>query len=263
MKFDDLEATLKKRPDGAPSDLELDRLASGDLDPEQAAELQSRVVQFAETQERLAEIRKGLDAFPDVDERAQMAAIRRRLDEEQPSLVKRLMRGMMFLSPVVAVAAVTLLVMPRGGEGPATGTGRDEPLETVRLKGGLKLEVVRKRGERAEKVVSGSAFHAGDSLRFVISLPSAGQVNVVGVEAEGDLYVAWPLPDQDVATKRPAGDAQALPGAVELDDSKGEEMLYLVHCPEAVSPTCTSAGEGKPPRCQDGCALTPFLIRKE
>ncbi|MFO0657130.1 MAG: hypothetical protein U0787_18905 [Polyangia bacterium] len=80
------------------------------------------------------------------------------------------------------------------------------------------------------EALSGDSFAPGDTLRFVVDLPAPSRVSVLGVEASGALYVAWPQDDK-AAVAREAGKAQALEGAVVLDEKLGRETLYLVTCP--------------------------------
>jgi hypothetical protein len=116
-------------------------------------------------------------------------------------------------------------------------------------------------------VASGETFHPGDRLRFVVDLPFSGHVNVLGVEASGKLYVAWPIAE-NVPTLREVGMLQELPGALGLDASSGREMLYLVECPVAVGPPAIACqvkslpGASAPLVCPSGCLLTPFVLHK-
>lgn len=262
MNFDALEKTLRSRPEGAPTDLELDRLVTGQLDPEEAREIEARAMGFPETAARLAELRRGLAAFPDVDERPILANIRKRLSDEPKGLLSRL-NVLWMMAPVAAVGVLGLLLWPQGPAGVDGADGPALPEDAVRLKGTIKLEVVRKRGDKAEAALSGASFEAGDTLRFVVSLPSDAHIAIVGVEQDGTLYTAWPLPSHDAEPELKAGLKQALPGAVTLDDKGGREMLYLIACPPGVSPGCTSQGASKPPTCAKGCRSTPFELRKE
>jgi hypothetical protein len=135
----------------------------------------------------------------------------------------------------------------------------------VREKGGLSLQVVRLVGDHTERPLSGDAFHAGDRLRFIVDLPSAGHINVLGSEATGGMYVGWPT-QEGGATLRSAGKRQELPGAVVLDSSVGRETIYLAFCPAAVgvpAVVCHAGAVGAPPSCPDGCALTPFVLDKK
>lgn len=85
---------------------------------------------------------------------------------------------------------------------------------------------------------------------------------VVGLEASGELYAAFPVGRGEVRS-RPLGQGadQVLPGAVELDDSIGREALVLVRCSQAFELRELEVADGRlvaPP----GCATSPFLLEK-
>ncbi len=71
---------------------------------------------------------------------------------------------------------------------------------------------------------------------------------------------------QDAAqidTERPAQKGQQLPGAVTLDESPGDESLYLVECPHGSGPPkCITQGTDQPPACTKGCAMIRFVLKK-
>ncbi|HZI14521.1 MAG TPA: hypothetical protein VE153_29405 [Myxococcus sp.] len=246
MKLPDFSSLREGRPD-CPSDFTLDRLHAGELPSQAAAEAERHVAGCAECGARMAGRRAGFDGLEGVDPRAMLARIRSGLDRP-PSLLERLRRFMAPLA-VAATAAVALLVFTH--EAPGT-----------RLKGPLGLRVFRLAGEHAEEMVSGAAFAPGDRLRFTVDLPGGGHVAVLGVEASGALYTAWPL-EAGATTRFEAGSGLELPGAVALDAQPGRETLYLVHCPlEVGPPRCASRGAGSAPECPEGCATTSFLLEK-
>jgi hypothetical protein len=205
----------------------------------------------------MAERRAGFDGLESVDPRAMLAGIRTRLAEpERPALISRLSdwaRRLLGPAAALAVAAVALLVV----------THRPVEPPRTRLKGSLALHVFRLVDGRSMEASSGDSFSPGDRIRFVIDLPTEGQVAVFGVEASGALYKAWPL-TAGLPTRFAAGMGLELPGAVSLDAKPGRETLYLVQCPpEAGSPSCTSAGPGARPMCSEGCLSTPFVLDKQ
>jgi hypothetical protein len=236
--------TLRAGKPGCPSDLALDRLHHGELAADPAEALRRHLGGCADCAARLAERTRGFDAVPGADPRRVLAGIRRGLDAPAPRA------RWPWLAALAGVAAsLALLPLLRPG-GPAS-----------RTKGGLALHVYRARGERAEAMISGDRFAPGDRLRFVVDLPSAGAVRVVGVEARGALYTAWPQDPAAPSTLGP-GEGIALPGAVALDAQPGRETLYLVHCPAPLGPPVCAAAAGEAPRCTAGCALSPFVLEK-
>jgi hypothetical protein len=248
-------STLRAGRAECPSDFTLDRLHTGELPAEQSQAAERHVAGCADCGARMAERRAGFDAIPGVDPRVMLGRIRTGLDRPA-SLPERLRGGVRrLLAPlaVVATAAIALVVVTRGDV---------EPVET-RMKGALALHVYRLAGERAEEMVSGGAFSPGDRLRFAVDLPAEGHVTVLGVEASGALYTAWPL-DAETATRFDKGKGIELSGAVSLDAQPGRETLYLVHCPTQVGPPrCTSQGADAAPACPAGCVSSAFVMEKQ
>lgn len=241
------------RPE-CPSDFALDRLHSGELPPAEARETERHVAGCAECGPRLAERQAGFGAIDGVDPRAMLARIRTGLDAPaQAPLSERLigwMRRLLAPMAMVAMAAVVLVVVVPGQQ------------QGTRMKGALALHVFRLTGDHAEEVVSGDTFAPGDRLRFVVDVPAEGHVTVLGVEASGTLYTAWPL-EPGVQTRFEEGNGLELPGAVSLDAQPGRELLHLVHCPlEVGPPECTSAGASEKPVCPEGCVVTSFILEK-
>jgi len=257
---------------GCPSDFALDRLQAGELGEAQASSLRQHIAQCSPCEGRMATRQAGFAALVDLDERRMLASMRRRLDEDPPSLRSRLLAALRRLSvPLVAATGLAVLAVVligraplETGRGPGTDPGTDPGSDQTREKGGLSLSVFRLVDGHAQQALSGDHFAAGDRLRFVVDLPIAGQVAVLGVESQGGLYVAWPTLPRD--TQRPAGRKQELPGAVALDASVGKETLYLVLCPSsgpAPSSACEAAGNvDAPPRCPRGCQLSAFVLDK-
>ncbi|MCA9559895.1 MAG: hypothetical protein KC583_15205, partial [Myxococcales bacterium] len=219
----------------------------------------------------VAESRRGPAAIPGIDADAVFGKILARVETQaeapaapsRPSLWARLaaffdVRAMGALA--AAAAAVIVFFALRPSTQPGTPIGGD-PFG-VRAKGDLALELVRKTPGGAERMVSGDKFGANDEIRFVVTLPDKGRVEIVGVEASGDLYTAWPLPEHQADPVLPKGSKQSLPGAVQLDGQPGTERLYLAFCPPTTAPACTSAGAEAAPHCAEACRLTPFVVVK-
>jgi len=257
-------ARLAAGSPGCPSDLALDRLHAGELGDEQAASLRQHIAGCTRCPERMSSRQAGFAAARDLDERALLASIRRRIDAEPPSLRSRvaglLRRFGAPLSMAAGLAVVAVVLLSRS----PTVTDGDIGPDQTREKGGLSLSVFRLVNGRAQQALSGDHFVTGDRLRFVVDLPRAGQVAVLGVEGQGSLYVAWP--SDASATQRSAGKRQELPGAVALDGSIGKETLYLVLCPStgpSPASACQAAGSvGAAPSCPPGCLQTPFVLNK-
>jgi hypothetical protein len=270
MSLDDFGSFLDEEPDQekkAPSSLDLDRLAAEQLPREQARSLEAEVMADPERANELKRRRLGTDAIDWVDTDALLGRIKAELGQPQaeatarPGFWARLFANQsvwMGLLATGAAAAVAVFALRPG----APGVAPLDPTSGVRAKGALRLQVFRQKGEGAELMASGATFRAGDTLGFKVDAPGAGVIHVLGVDAAGALYTAWPLPDHVDAPTHLGGPVNnhALPGAVELDDAPGPETLYLVHCPPGADPTCTVASAGI--RCPEGCATTPFTLEK-
>lgn len=275
MNAQDL-ARLRAGNAECPSDLALDRLHAGELPQAESQQLSAHVAACTTCPQRMAERRAGFDALPEVDPRPLLSAIRRGLHEtEREPAARRWLRQVTLLFAPMAAATAALLLFtwvrrsdlehPLASPPGSSGTAVSEP-DVIRLKGSLGLHVYRLREGRkegAQAAISGDQFAPGDRLRFVVDLPSSGQIAILGVEADGDLYTAWPGQAELSESARPAGRGQELPGAVALDQSLGQETLYLVHCPQAgAPPRCASMGAQAPPQCGTGCSLVSFVIHK-
>ena len=234
---------LRQGNPDCPSDLRLEQLVSGAL--AEGSDVAVHVSGCASCGPRVAVLRQGWAALPS-DPRPMLAAVRRAaaVPLATPWWRRALVPGLLFTAALVAVVMSSA-----------------PPVDEVRVKGGLQLRVFRLEKGHSQEVLSGASFAPGDRLRFVVDVPSAGAVSVVGIDHTGALYRAWPPAAEDV--KRSAGAAQELPGAVALDDTHGDETLYLVHCPgRETAPVCESAGAGQAPRCEAGCELTAFVVKK-
>lgn len=252
-------------PPGCPSELALDKLHAGELDDnavaEHAASCEHCVV-------RMAERAQGFDAIGGVDADALLRQIEARLAPAQkPSWVERLARllfpkqgfGMVSVLALfaVVVGATWLVVRDQDTTTDATTTG-----DVIRSKGGVGLRVFRKRGNDQTEVFSGSDFRSGDELRFKVSLQEAGYAMVVGVEASGRLWSAFPI-DGDAAERFGEGKDQSLDEAIELDDSSGREWLHLVACPAAFGLSDLQRGDQPDQlRVPGDCAQTAFEMDK-
>ena len=141
-------------------------------------------------------------------------------------------RARYWLPGLLAAAAIPLLIwlsVPVDGS-LSSLEGRSD---AVQVKGHLPiLTVFRQFDGSVVKVPEGTQFRAGDHLRFGASLSKPAQVMVVGYETNGRPYVCFPADGSEFSRLVRTADAEALPGAVALDESIGEEWIFLVACPE-------------------------------
>jgi hypothetical protein len=186
----------------------------------------------------MAEIEAGFGGVPDLDARALAGRIRESVGDQAPPAVHRALmrmaredgdergRGWVLMACAAAASAVlVMLVLWWPGE-------PRPPEEGIRTKGAVRLLVFRKKGEAFEPTASGERFSPGDVVKFGVSVPAEGHLMVLGVEADGERYVAFPADGSELSrpVQATTGPGEALPGAVELDDSMGEERLHLVFC---------------------------------
>jgi hypothetical protein len=259
------------QPD-CPSDLALDSLAVNEASPEEAGSWRTHIAGCTHCQGRMAMRRQGFEAFPELDAKQPLLALHAfREVSQRPRLHERLLAGLRgprwaFLTAGVAAAAVLTIVLLRDRAPDPIDDPTQEPQE-VRIKGAFAMHVFRQRSEGAEEMVSGDRFRPGDNLRFVVDLPRPGHISIIGVDTQGNKYIAWPLPqhvaEQKADTQRQAGKHQELPGSVTLDDSNGEESLYLVLCPTVAElAQCHRDAKSTKLGCPAGCSTFSFKLGK-
>lgn len=248
-------SSLRRYGPECPSDWRLDQLHAGELAASEAGATRQHLAGCQTCTARMAERTAGFNAISEVDPRVMLARIRAGVDSRaRPSLLDRLRSwGRGLLAPVALAATAGIAVF--------IATSNEQSGPDTRMKGGLALHVFRLAGDHAEEALSGDRFAPGDRLRFSVDLPTEGHVSVLGIEAGGTLYTAWPL-EPGMQTRFAAVNGIELPGAVVLDEQPGRETLYLVHCPLQVgTPACTPSTGGKP-SCPQGCAMTAFVLDK-
>lgn len=255
-------ASLRAGGANCPSDLALDRMHAGELTGEAKTHIESHLRDCPICPQRLAERATGFDAFPQLDARPVLAAVHRRIAEESSASESRfsLKKLLAVLIPAAALGAVAVITVIGGSPHAPLSQG-----DGVREKGNAALHVYRQQGERSIEMLSGDTFSPGDHIRFAVDLPTRSYIGVLGVEASGALYVAWPQDDKAM-TLLDAGKGQQLPGAVVLDEKPGRETLYLVACREPLGApglVCKSAGPAAAPSCPLGCTLSPFGLQKK
>ncbi len=244
-----------------PSDLALDRLYADELDGEAAARIEARLAASPDDRARFEALDRHFDDIDEVDPRRLLASIRR--EAEQPAtLMERLRAGWMAWIGglvVVGAAVIAFFVLRPAANGPdGLGPGPD----IVTLKGGPVLAVQRRGADgRGQPVASGEPVAPGDTLKFTVTLSARSAVRIIGVEADGARYDAFPLEGGPSPIIEP-GEKVPLGGAVTLDDAEGRETLFLLACPAEVEPAdCRVGADG--PACPDGCRFDRFVLDKQ
>lgn len=224
-----------------PSELTLDAY---ELDELRDPPLMAHIRRCPECQGRLEARRSEFSAMPGRD--AMLASLHVQLAEPGPLRRPgwRIWGGML----VAAAAAVLFVVRP---EAPA-----------LRSKGAMGLSIYVEREGEVVQASSGEVFHPGERLRFEVDLSRSAEIMILGREASGAVYGAFPI-GEGVLRSRPmqGGADQVLPGAVQLDASVGREVLYLVGCERAFDSSQLDLG-AVPPRAPEGCGLSRFVLDK-
>jgi hypothetical protein len=238
----------------APSDLLVDAYVAGEATAEERARVEAWCARDPALRAAIEVRRRGFAALPGARPDAMLRNIERAL-APAPRRRRFGWRGVTTLG-ALAAAAVALWF----GRAPAV----DAPLGGgVRAKGSLGLRVFRDRGGRVSEALPGERFEAGDRLRFrPEGLPDAGQVMVVGMEAGGALFAYAPAGGRRSVPVSQRDAEGALPGAAELDASRGREWANLVWCPEAFGlEDLRAEGPGRlqPPA---GCRVSAFEVDK-
>lgn len=204
----------------------VERLHAGDLPPEEAERVRARLA-AERGLSRLDALRADDAAFREAHPPGPaLGEIRRRaglLRAPRPGARRRVLVPAL---AAVAVGVLAVVVIPRGGVGPATGVL--EP-DGTRLKGGpAHLEVHRQvRGGEPELLSDGAAARPGDLLQ--LSYVAAGAAYGVVVSVDGRGAVTVHLPQGGGAAAPLARDGEtALPNAYQLDDAPGFERFFLV-----------------------------------
>ncbi len=271
------------------SDLRLDQLLAGELDPPAEAALRAHLVACVPCTHRHGALMAGATQIRSDPRFAALApAIRARLAgvdvdvgagrpyARRPAS-SRAWATAAFAACAVAVAVIALVRRPDAGVAAGGAT------EGSRIKGDLAMDVfVRRAGgaTRVETWLAGDPVHPGDQLRVRVRAGTRGHFGVFAVDSP-----AAAAPSPAVASYLPAGGELAaveagapllLDGAVELDASLGREQLLGVLCPsprkkEAVAGDLRAAlaVAGSDPsrvdwrRAVPGCVVGSLWLRKE
>jgi len=258
---------LKCTTDTCPSGLKIHAYAQGELSADENAAVEARVAQCQGCRERLERAQAGFSMMPQANRNNMLAAIQTAVDpEEIPTPVREAfgmptaqtsrngqsswlhrLSGWFMEAPVSrfgmvgAMVAIIALALPRIWEMDQERSRQDRP--ELRMKGGAVLEVLQVRGKVLARAEQGASFRSGDTLVYQVTLPQAGHLMVVGQEKTGKIYASYPANGNSTAANK--GADQRLQDSVVLDDSTGEEWLYLVHCPTPFRVETIIAGSNK------------------
>ena len=244
-----------------PSELVLDRYQLDELRNKEAATLRAHLEACPHCAAKLADRERDFAAIATDERDAMIRNIHATIPREAPDLRARERRSWLprrFAYAVAGACAVILAVV---------AVPRDDEIDggdTVQPKGRLGLEVFRERNGSVHRAISGETFRKGDRLRFTVDVPEGGNIMIVGFEASGGAYAAYPLRESGArSVPAPTDKADPLPGAVALDDAEGTEWLHLVWCPEPFKHEDVKRHpEASRVDVPAGCAATGFEIVK-
>ncbi|NTX05635.1 ActD-like protein [Myxococcus sp. CA040A] len=214
----------------------LERIALGELPPEELAAARARLEQEPGGPERLAALeadsRVTLERLSpervarEVNTRFRRGAPAREAPARSPWLTSA-----MGLVPVLAALALFVVVQPESGsptQEPTTGALAGLEPEPTRSKGLTpRLEVHRQRAQADELLAEGAVAVAGDVVQ--LAYVAAGQTHgvILSVDGRGSVTLHAPEHGAQAATLAPSG-TQRLAGAYELDDAPRFERFFLV-----------------------------------
>jgi hypothetical protein len=163
----------------------------------------------------------------DADSERHFARIRGRLPAARPKpRGAPLWRRLWPVAAGAAIAAGLVVAIVRPGK------------DAVQYRGEIAMRVVAKRGERQFVVHDGRELFEGDALRFVVTVGAPGYLTLFSVDGRGVVTPFYPGSDPE---KDPAplmlerAGPHELPGAVELDDAVGDEVVIAVLSAEPFS----------------------------
>ncbi|RKH40401.1 ActD-like protein [Corallococcus sicarius] len=229
----------------------LERIALGELPPDELAAARARLAQEPDGPSRLAALEADSRAIlarlpPQAVAREVMAraarpdstvaaahvvAAPRRVEASPP---RPSWRFLPVLVPVLAAAALVVLVRPSTSsdvrEAPATW-GTPGILEPTRSKGlQPRLDVHRQSAARSERLTDGAPARAGDVVQ--LSYTAVGKAHGVLLSVDGRGAVTQHLPGHGEADSQSAvlerSGTHLLPRAYELDDAPGFERFFFI-----------------------------------
>lgn len=221
----------------------LERIAQGELPPEELAAARARLAEEPGGPERLAALeadsRATLERLPPARVAREVAARASRPEAPRPSWRLAPAWG---LVPALAVAALFVLARPSGDP---RGSGEPGEQEQTRIKGlEPHLVVHRQAAAGPERLTDGAPAAAGDVVQ--VAYVAAGRTHGVILSVDGRGAVTLHAPDVGGApiALAPSG-THTLPRAYELDDAPRFERFFFItaDAPFALEPVLASARE--------------------
>jgi hypothetical protein len=131
----------------------------------------------------------------------------------------------------------------------------------------------RRPDGRVDAAFDGTSLRPGDAIRFVLTVPEAGHVAVVGLDGVAHVSIYAPAA-VDAAPLAVAAGRHELPGSIVLDETPGDERLVALLCAtaptraalEAAGAYALAEAKGDPrgaPALRLPCRQTGLLIHKD
>jgi hypothetical protein len=270
-----MSASLRQRPVGCPSSLELDEILAGDL-AGTADELRLRchVDSCLSCRERMSALQAEPLLAPDPRLFGPLM-----LSHTAQARTRTRRRRAMGLSAAAfgGAAAALLLFFFQRAPGP-----RDDEAAGDRTKGSAALTIQVKRAEGGtrlaetiERVDGEGRLRAGEEMRFTVATARPGYAVVLGLDAMPSVttYVPAVGSAQRPVHVEPPGPV-TLPGSVIADETAGFERVVAIICPSEVplaalrqkAEAALALAQGRPDGVASlgtGCVETSVLLRKE
>jgi len=211
----------------------LERIALGELPPEELAAARAQLAREPEGEARLAaleaENRAILDKLPPATVAREVelrAAAARRVEAARGDA--RPLRQWAPAFALVPALAVALFVVVRPG-GPSTGDGMENPgPEITRTKGLLPQLIVHRQGAAVpERLTDGTAAATGDVVQVAYAAAGHAYGVILSVDGRGAVTLHAPESGDQSVTLAPSG-THALPRAYELDDAPAFERFIFI-----------------------------------
>jgi hypothetical protein len=258
----------------------LERIALGELPPEELTAARARLALEPEGLARLARLEADTastlqrlppaDVAREVARRAEGAARTERAREAQEARPSPLRRFALALVPALALVALFVVVRPDVEPGGLSGASATR--EVTRLKG-LEPQLVlhRQRGQAPELLTDGTRAAPGDVVQVAYVAAGSAHGAILSIDGRGTVTLHAPETGSQSAPLVASG-TQALPRAYELDDAPAFERFFLVtsHAPFTLDAVLAAAralaatpeARSAPLALPTGLTQTSFTLEK-
>jgi len=215
-----------------PSELAIERLALGELAPDEAARVRDALGDDA--QARLDALAKDdAETLARLPPAVVAAEVRRRLAVARPQPQPQPVRWWIPAGAMVAAGlAAWWIARPPRATAPEDGPSIEWPSDpgsddVVRIKGDATLSIDRVGVQGLEPLREGDLVRAGDRLQLHYRAADRQQGAIVSIDGRGVATLHFPA-DADAAPVLATGGTVALDHSYELDDAPGFERFFFV-----------------------------------